>query len=183
MLVSLETVVNPGMQIDRILPTKALPEQLCRLANPIFQLLTFHNTTTMNQKKEDVMILIADDDPDDRYLTWYALQETGFRGKVETMSSGEELLGYLSSSQKLPDLILLDLNMPRMDGFNVLEHIRSNVSYMAIPVHMLSISYTDLFKQKAKELGANQYHLKPDTYEGYEEIANSIRSALLNPIS
>ncbi len=115
---------------------------------------------------------MADDDADDRALVREALQESGFGSALETVSDGEELLEYLRREKRYgppvathyPAFILLDLNMPRMDGKEVLAVMKSDPALRRIPVIVLSTSTTSEDMAQCYDLGANAYIGKPITF-------------------
>jgi len=116
-------------------------------------------------------ILIAEDDADDRYLMKTALEETGISGEVEYVENGVELINYLESIGKekgdsvYPKFILLDLNMPKMDGREVLKKMKSHEEYRKIPVIVFSTTKNQMEVKRCYDLGANTYVVKPVSYE------------------
>lgn len=116
-----------------------------------------------------VLILIAEDDVDDQLLIRDALQESGCRNPIYFVNDGEELLEYLrhqgrytdSALYPRPGLIVLDLNMPRMDGREVLGHIKRDRVLRHIPVVVLSTSTAQEDVRNAYDLGANSFLGKP----------------------
>ena len=116
-------------------------------------------------------IMVAEDDADDRYLMQTALEETGFRELVTFVDNGVELIHHLESLDdnkgvaSFPKLILLDLNMPKMDGREVLKKIKSNDLFKKIPVIVFSTTKNQLEVQRCYDLGANTYIVKPVSYD------------------
>ena len=116
-------------------------------------------------------ILIAEDDADDRYLMKSALEETGITGEVEYVENGVELINYLESLGKekdgpiYPKFILLDLNMPKMDGREVLKKMKSHEEYRKIPIIVFSTTKNQMEVKRCYDLGANTYVVKPVSYE------------------
>ena len=122
----------------------------------------------MNNRRNSITILISEDDPDDRLLTKEAFEESALKGKLYFVEDGEELLDSLNKEDNpLPDLILLDLNMPRKDGREALREIKGDPRLRHIPVIVLTTSHseTDIFH--SYDLGANSYIPKPVTFEGF----------------
>jgi CheY-like chemotaxis protein len=127
----------------------------------------------MSQKSK-VPILIADDDPEDRQLIKEALEESRLLNEVQFVGDGEELLAHLEKSQTLPGLILLDLNMPRMDGREALKEIKSNPKYRAIPVVVLTTSKAEEDVYRTYNLGVNSFVTKPVTFSSLVEIMRDL---------
>jgi two-component system, OmpR family, alkaline phosphatase synthesis response regulator PhoP len=102
-------------------------------------------------------ILIADDEPNIVLSLEFLLQEAGYR--TEVARDGQEALDALA--RQVPDLILLDVMMPRMSGFDVCQRIRENPAWRAIRVVMLSAKGREVEVQKGLALGADAYVTKP----------------------
>lgn len=124
-----------------------------------------------------VVILLADDDPDDRAFTLRALRQNRLSNDVHTVEDGEELMDFLKrrgnyTDAPRPDVILLDLNMPRMDGREALEQIKSDPSLRKIPVVVLTTSEADQDIVQTYDLGVNAFVTKPVTFDG---LVNAIK--------
>jgi CheY-like chemotaxis protein len=125
-----------------------------------------------------VTILMADDDADDRDLTRDAMNRGKLPSELRCVEDGEELLDYLHRRGRyanpddapLPGLILLDLNMPRMDGREALRTIKSNPALRRIPIIILSTSRRAEDVLGSYDMGANCYITKPSTFEELVEI-------------
>jgi CheY-like chemotaxis protein len=123
-------------------------------------------------------ILIAEDDEDDYLLTIEALKEAGVDSQVKWVKDGEELMNYLEpigaskrrSAAEFPSLILLDLNMPRKDGREVLEEIKKSNTLRKIPVVILTTSKAETDINHAYELGVNSYIQKPVRFNEFVEV-------------
>jgi CheY-like chemotaxis protein len=118
-------------------------------------------------------IVIADDDPDDRGLALEALVGGGWNRGVRQVSDGDELLSLLRGqrgSLARPALVLLDLNMPRMDGFEALEAIRGDESLRDLPVVVFSTSRSEEDVLRSYRLGCNAYHSKPSSFAALEAL-------------
>ncbi len=126
------------------------------------------------------IILMAEDDADDRLLAQDALAECGVNGELRFVENGEELLDYLLQRGKFdsqtprPGLILLDLNMPVKDGREVLQEIKSNAGLRRIPVVVLTTSRADTDIDRIYHLGANSFITKPVRYESLVEVMRII---------
>ena len=106
---------------------------------------------TQAQQNTSINILLADDDNDDRAFFNNALKELPLSTHLTTVNDGEQLMNYLSkNSEKLPDILFLDLNMPRKNGFECLCEIRENKNLDGISVVILSTSFP---QDKNYELG------------------------------
>jgi CheY-like chemotaxis protein len=128
------------------------------------------------------LILMADDDEDDRLLIKDAMAECQMTDNVRFVHDGEELLDYLlhrgkfadPSSSPAPGLILLDLNMPRKDGHQALREIRAHADLRRIPVVVFTTSKADREVAAIYESGANSFVPKPTGYEALVNIMKTI---------
>lgn len=125
---------------------------------------------------------MADDDEDDRLLTQDALAESRVLNELHFVEDGVELLEYLERKGKFedkavsprPGLILLDLNMPRMDGREALEAIKGNPNLKGIPVVILTTSKQEEDMVKGYNLGAASYTTKPVTFDGLVDLMKTL---------
>jgi CheY-like chemotaxis protein len=114
-------------------------------------------------------IMLAEDSPDDVLLLQHAFKQAGVAHRLDVVCDGSEAMEYLNGKNAyadreqhpFPDVLLLDLNMPRMDGFEVLEQVRREPRYRRLLVHVLTASSREADVQRAYDLGANSYVLKP----------------------
>lgn len=121
-----------------------------------------------------VVILVAEDDDDDFLLTRHALTEARLANDVRRVHDGEELLDYLnrraawaqSEDSPTPTLILLDLNMPRMDGREALRAIKSDSVLCHIPIVVLTTSRAEADVVRSYASGVNSFITKPVTFSG-----------------
>lgn len=118
-------------------------------------------------KPAKTLIFIADDDEDDRYLLKLSLQKSFPMCLVRFFENGQDLLDALHEepTNTLPQLILLDLNMPVMDGFNTLTSIKQHKSLKAIPTVILTTSDNPGDVKKCYHLGCNAYMTKPGSFD------------------
>jgi chemotaxis family two-component system response regulator Rcp1 len=122
-----------------------------------------------------VDILLAEDNPGDIKLTRKALQKGGLTNEVTVVEDGVEALSYLrDDGEPRPDLILLDLNMPRKDGREVLKEIKTDEALRRIPVVVLTSSEAEEDILKSYELHANAYLTKPVDFEGFLEVVDTL---------
>lgn len=123
----------------------------------------------MSAKTESRVILLAEDDADDRMLVTRVLEKELLVSDVRTVWNGEELMDYLLCKGKYKDpedsprpaLILLDLNMPRKDGREALQEIKSNPDLKTIPVVVLTTSNSEMDVEQSYRAGVNAYITKP----------------------
>jgi len=116
-------------------------------------------------------ILLVEDNPADAYLTTLALQDHEICKNLHVVEHGEQALAFLRQEGIFeemfrPDLIILDLNLPRMNGFAVLAAIKADLSLRTIPVVILSTSSAEQDLTQAYQLGAAYYFIKPNDLQG-----------------
>jgi len=122
-----------------------------------------------------VEILLVEDNMDDAEMTIRALRKKNLSNRLTHLTDGEEALDFLFGRGKFagrnlnlkPKLILLDLKMPKIDGMEVLEKVKSDSETKKIPVVILTSSKEDPDLQKCYELGANSYIVKPVEFESF----------------
>lgn len=119
-------------------------------------------------------IILIDDDEDDRYIFQEAFNISGCKNTFLQFDSGTAFLNYLENTEELPSLVLLDLNMPLMDGREILKKIRSVPKWNAMPVIVFTTSSFDKDRDLAYQLGANCFISKPTAYQEILEITKSI---------
>lgn len=131
---------------------------------------------------EDIFILVAEDDVDDKFLLKTAFKENGFNDILHFVENGVELLDYLHNVEKgtpgvtKPRFILLDLNMPKKDGREVLKEIKQNAQLSTIPVIIFSTTNNEQEMKRCYELGANSYITKPNSFESLIKTVAALRS-------
>ena len=127
-----------------------------------------------------LVILMADDDPDDRLLAQDALAECHLQAEIQFVENGEELLDYLhrrgnyGPALPRPGLVLLDLNMPRKDGREALREIKSDPELRRIPVVVLTTSKADTDISNIYSLGANSFISKPVTFDALVNVMKAV---------
>lgn len=125
------------------------------------------NTTHALKLPESQPILIVEDSPDDFEATKRAFAKANLRNRIERAESGEDALKYLRlDTNAKPGIILLDLNMPGLDGRKTLEIIKQTTELKTIPVIILTTSNDERDVQACYELGANTYIQKPVDFDG-----------------
>lgn len=128
----------------------------------------------MQVNRRPITIVVADDDPDDRMMTEEALREARLANDLHFVEDGVELIAYLrrtgdyeqQSTSPRPGLILLDLNMPRMDGREALSIIKADPKLRGIPVVILTTSRAEEDIYRSYDLGVSGYVAKPVSFDG-----------------
>jgi len=131
----------------------------------------------MRKTGKPVIFLMADDDPDDRLLIKEAFQESLISNSIYFVQDGVELMNFLRKQGEFahpadaptPDLILLDLNMPRKDGREALAEIKSDPHLRYIPIVVLTTSKAEEDIMRSYDIGAASYITKPVTFDGLVE--------------
>jgi two-component system response regulator len=133
-------------------------------------------------QKRSTVILMADDDAEDRQMTTEALVESRLTSRLELVADGEELLDYLRRQGQFaapgraprPGIILLDLNMPRKDGRETLVELKSDPDLRQIPVVVLTTSKSEEDLLNAYGLGASSFIEKPVTFQGLVDLMRGL---------
>jgi len=137
----------------------------------------------MALNKNTAPILMAEDDLDDRLLARRALNENYVANPLITVNNGEELLEYLYQKGKYSDpatspkpcFILLDLNMPRLDGREALKIIKEDENLKRIPIVVMTTSKADEDILSSYDEGANSFITKPFTFEGLVQVVKALK--------
>ena len=123
-------------------------------------------------------ILLADDDESDRLLFKDAFTELKMKSIVHTVNNGSQLMDYLAKNDTaLPQLIFLDLNMPRKNGLECLKEIRSNKKFTKIPIAIYSTSASENDIEETFRNGANVYIKKPSDFTILKQLLAKVISA------
>ena len=133
----------------------------------------------MTQLGQPIIILMADDDADDRMLTKEALEESRVLNELHFVEDGEELMDFLKNRGKYsdaprPGLILLDLNMPRKDGREALKEIKADSELRRIPVVVMTTSKAEEDIFRSYDLGASSFITKPVTFDRLVELMRTL---------
>ena len=136
----------------------------------------------MEDHGRPIVILLADDDEEDRMLAADAMRESRVANDLRFVEDGEELLDYLykrgsyagQDAAPTPGLILLDLNMPRKDGREALREIKADPDLRRIPVVVLTTSKAEEDIYRTYDLGANSFITKPVSFEGLVNVMRDI---------
>jgi two-component system, response regulator len=131
---------------------------------------------------EDKMILLVEDNPDDEALTIRALKKNNIGNRLEIVRDGVEAIDFLfgigsykdRDMKDTPQVVLLDLKLPKMDGLEVLRRIRENESTRLLPVVILTSSKEEQDILKGYKLGANSYVRKPVDFDQFVEAVRQL---------
>lgn len=135
-------------------------------------------------------IVMADDDADDRVLVLDAFREAHFDGRLEFVADGEELLRYLRRCAAArgedafadPAFVLLDLNMPNMDGHAALAEIRADPALRHLPIVVFSTSQQSRDVMASYQAGANSYIVKPNSFDDLSRLARDLSDYWLGTV-
>jgi chemotaxis family two-component system response regulator Rcp1 len=131
-------------------------------------------------------ILLAEDNADDVFLMEQAFRKAAVPSRLHAVQDGLEALAYLRGEDvyadrgrfPVPDLLLLDLNMPRLNGFEVLETLRADQGWNRLPIFMLSASNLPADVRRAEDLHANAYVVKPNPVDDLVVFATTLQQWL-----
>ena len=136
----------------------------------------------MDKARETVTILMADDDLEDQMLVRNAWQKSRLSNDLRFVDDGEQLMDYLyrrnayadAIDSPRPGVILLDLNMPKIDGYEALEEIKNDPGLRRIPVVVLTSSKAEEDIIRSYNLGVSGFITKPVTFEGFVEAVKTL---------
>jgi len=145
----------------------------------------------IDKQISSINILVADDDPDDRFMLKKAIAENKMKNRVDFVEDGEELMDFLNHRGKYsgdntsprPGLILLDLNMPKKDGREALTEIKSDPDLRRIPVIILTTSKEEEDILTTYNLGVNSFITKPVSFDSLIEVVKTIREYWLEIVT
>lgn len=141
----------------------------------------------MSPEPSAVEILLVEDNPGDVKLTKKALEQANLENNLHVATDGVEAMEFLNKADEhadapRPDLVLLDLNMPRKDGQDVLADMKEDDELSRIPVVILTSSESEEDIVKSYDLNANAYLTKPVDYDGFLEIIDSLENFWLQVV-
>jgi chemotaxis family two-component system response regulator Rcp1 len=139
------------------------------------------------EQQTPIEVLLAEDNPGDVKLTEKAFEQGNVINNLHVVNDGIEAMQYLRQENEYadsprPDLILLDLNMPRKDGKEVLKDIKDDPELKRIPVVVLTSSEAEEDIVSSYDLHANAYLTKPVDFDGFLEVVNSIEDFWLTVV-
>jgi CheY-like chemotaxis protein len=123
-----------------------------------------------------IKILLVEDDSDDVQLLKEAMLENDISCEIEVIMEGDKVMPYLNSTDKLPDIIVMDFNLPKIHGKEVLVLIRASKAFASIPLVVLTTSASPHDIQFAQDNGANKFITKPNTIHGFNSAIETIIS-------
>ncbi|CCH55477.1 response regulator receiver protein [Fibrisoma limi BUZ 3] len=143
----------------------------------------------MHRKLPAMTILIADDDIDDRMFLERALRQNGYTQEIQFVEDGEELMEYLHRIGRYnelnapwPNLLILDLNMPRKNGFQALEEIKEDPKLRRLPVVVMTTSSADEDVVKTYNLGVNSFVTKPFNFNRLVEMIGALKTYWMDTV-
>jgi CheY-like chemotaxis protein len=131
--------------------------------------------------KQPKTIYLADDDQDDRFFLRQAIEAADATTEIIEVENGLELLTVIKQQPGPPvSLILMDMNMPKMNGLETIVALRSDSDLFAVPVVMISTSSNSFLIEKAYEAGANSFITKPSTFEEFNQLGIRLTKQFLS---
>jgi CheY-like chemotaxis protein len=124
--------------------------------------------------KKPLDILLIEDDIDDVDLLKEALNDNNVHYEMEVIMEGDKVYNYLKGSEKLPGIIVMDLNLPKTDGKEILQEIKSNSPFINIPIVVLTTSSSKEDMDYCHRMGINKFITKPATIDGWNTTISSI---------
>jgi len=133
----------------------------------------------VDPRAKNLLIVVAEDDVDDQFLTKGVLQKEFPNANIVIFGNGFDLWNYLvglkdTRNMYFPDVVVLDLNLPLLDGFGVLSRVKEEKALCMIPFVVLSTSSETENKERALKLGVIDYIVKPNAFAGYMLLINAI---------
>jgi CheY-like chemotaxis protein len=119
-------------------------------------------------------IVVVDDDADDQFLIRNVFEQTNPSIEIVTLSDGDEVLPYLNTQLVLPELVLLDLNMARLNGMQTLAMLRNDQRFSALPIVIYTTSSNPQERAKALACGASDFITKPGEYTDLLKLAQRL---------
>ena len=143
----------------------------------------------MHRKLTQMTVLIADDDADDRMFLEQAMRQNGYTHGIQFVEDGEELMEYLRRQGRYselnapwPNMLILDLNMPRKNGFQALSEIKDDPKLRRLPVIVMTTSSADEDVVKTYNLGVNSFVTKPFNYNRLVEMVGTLKTYWMDTV-
>ena len=132
--------------------------------------------------QKTLRILLIEDDSDDVELLQDTLQSNNVAYQMDVINDGGAVSGYLRTMTEFPDIIVMDLNLPKVHGKDILKEIKSSEAFNQIPVIVLTTSSSPEDKNQVLQLGATNCLIKPTTTKGLSEIMNMVSGCSIHRI-
>jgi CheY-like chemotaxis protein len=126
-----------------------------------------------------IRMLLVEDDSDDVQLLQEAMKENNIECEMDVIMEGDKVIPFLNSTNSLPDIIVMDFNLPKIHGKEVLVSIRSAVAFSSIPLVVLTTSASPHDIQFAQQNGADKFITKPSTIHGFNTAVQDIVSMVM----
>ena len=123
---------------------------------------------------EDIQIFLIEDDADDIELLEVSLKDNKINYNMDVVMEGDKVQDYLKNCQKLPHVIIMDLNLPRVHGREVIRQIKSNKEFKNIPLIVLTTSTAKEDMEYSYKMGADSFITKPTTIQGFNATVGTI---------
>ena len=143
----------------------------------------------MHRKLTQMTVLIADDDADDRMFLEQAMRQNGYTQGIQFVEDGEDLMEYLRRQGRYdelnapwPNMLILDLNMPRKNGFQALSEIKDDPKLRRLPVIVMTTSSADEDVVKTYNLGVNSFVTKPFNYNRLVEMVGTLKTYWMDTV-
>lgn len=143
----------------------------------------------MHRRTTPITILIADDDADDRMFLEQAMRQNGYDQRIQFVEDGEELMEYLRREGRYnelnapwPNMLILDLNMPRKNGFQALSEIKDDPKLRRLPVVVMTTSSADEDVVKTYTLGVNSFVTKPFNFNQLVEMVGALKTYWMDTV-
>jgi CheY-like chemotaxis protein len=140
-------------------------------------------------RKPTMTILIADDDADDRMFLEQAMRQNGYDQGIQFVEDGEDLMDYLRRQGRYndmnapwPNMLILDLNMPRKNGFQALSEIKDDPKLRRLPVIVMTTSSADEDVIKTYNLGVNSFVTKPFNFNRLVEMVGTLKTYWMDTV-
>ncbi len=124
---------------------------------------------------KNLNILLIEDDNDDIELLQDALRDNHVDFRMQVIKDGGEVAAYLEKKQDIPDIIVMDLNLPKVHGRDILKSIRASDGFGHVPIIILTTSSSKSDMDYTYKEGASRYLIKPTTSQGFKDVVQTIQ--------